>query len=204
MHATRRGINAGIITAAGTALVLGAGLVLPAQAAPPDDQTCTRGQAQSVLEAAPSGWAQVQRGQDHAGIARAFNDCSYFLFGDWEGSGSTHTFTDDDVFAGQITWFYPYEAAGVTRREAAAELLPQADRVWLTPVLPDGTLGATVELDVEATPVKSANLSDHGKTVYRTFGVVLDLEPGEYISTWHAVYADEVVQTADVRLIIAP
>lgn len=204
MYAMRRGSSAGIITAAGTALVLGAGLVLPAQAAPADDKTCTRGQAQSVLEAAPSGWAQIQRGQDHAGIARADSDCSYFLFGDWEGSGSTHTFTDDDVFAGQVTWFYPYEAAGVTRREAAAELLPEADRVWLTPVFPDGTHGERVELDVEATPVKSVNLPDYGMTVYRTFAVVLDLEPGEYISTWHAVYAGEVVQAADVRLIIAP
>lgn len=52
----------------------------------------------------------------------------------------------------------------------------------LAEVLPDGSLGPFVELALVQTPVKYHVFEGQGLTAYQVTGVILDLDPGIYVT----------------------
>lgn len=117
--------------------------------------------------------------EDRTGPAMAAAECRYVLYDD----GATYTFSDDDVFAGitAFTW-WDWEADGYTRAEVTEIILAEEYTVRLAEVRPDGRLGPFVELDLVQTPVKYHVVEGQGLTAYRVTGVVLDLDPGTYVT----------------------
>jgi hypothetical protein len=164
-----------IITAA--AALLGASTLTPvAQAAPAD---CTQGSAQTAIHAGLIGSKHLREGKTRTGPATAAAECRYTLYND----GATYTFSDDDVFAGvtAFTW-WDWETDGYTRAEITEIIMAENYTVRLAEVQPDGSLGPFVELDLDQTPVKYHVFDGQGLTAYQVTGVVLDLDPGTYVT----------------------
>ncbi|WP_153395741.1 hypothetical protein [Ornithinicoccus halotolerans] len=201
---TRRGAGA-LIGAA--ALTLGAVTTTTAPAAS-DQPACTYGDARSVLEAGVVGHAKAftNVGTDH-GIAYSDANCQVQL----SLEDAHYTFTDEDVFAFQQTWFGAVRCWFDSRKAAVADFELLEDRAWLAPVLEDGTLGAATELELRETPVKYAVFQEFPfddscdtptQIVYRRAGTIIDLAPGEYVTTWVATFAGDEIAMATVRVTI--
>jgi hypothetical protein len=180
-------------------LVAALGVQAPARA---DFQTCTKGDAQLNLSAGPSIVGAVWiPGRGGAGNAvDAVSTCRYNVFAD----GETFTFTADDWFVGQITWLDPYKADGIPRSEAVANIKLGVDRVWLAPVLPDGSIGPLVEQTLHYSAFKDTFRPCCGHMVYQERAFAAQLPPGEYVSIWLSQYPGEPDQTATVYLHITP
>lgn len=187
-------------TAVGAAMAL-TGLVGAAggaTAAPPNP--CTRGSAEQAIRTAIVAANQIREGRTMSGIVTSYRHCSYTLYDD----GATYTFSDDDVFAGAtaFTW-WRWEDEGMTREEVVAIISESDYRVELAQVAPDGTVGEFEEVPVLRPPVRFHPMLGQGLTAYQTAGVVLDLDPGTYVSRFHAEFPSfEETFTADVTLVV--
>jgi len=103
--------------------------------------------------------------------------CSYRLFLE----GQPVHFTQRDTFLGGLVSAIYYEANGISRTDALVKLQADRVRVWLAPVLADGTSGDPVEQLVQVTQIKDGEI--FGNTVvYHQFGVILTLLPGDYVT----------------------
>lgn len=174
--------------AAATALALvgAAGAAGGATAAPPDP--CTRGSAQQAINAGIVAANQIREGRTQTGIVTAYWECAYTLYED----GATYTFSDDDVFAGvtAFTWWRWEEDEGVTRAEVVDIISGTDYRVEIAEVSPDGTVGDFEDVPVLRPPVRFHPMVGQGLTAYQTAGVILDLDPGSYVSRFEAVFPD--------------
>ena len=131
-----------------------------------------------------------------------YPDCQYRM---WD-RGEHFTFQEDEWFLAAGAYAYDYQAAGVTRAEAIAELDKYGDRLWLTKLLP-GTNKATrapVEQPLTMTAYMDAAHPEDGLLVIRQTGVILHLPPGEYLSYNEVSYEGNVVWRAKVILHILP
>ncbi|WP_134773347.1 hypothetical protein [Ornithinimicrobium flavum] len=171
-----------------------------AAAAPPDP--CTRGSAQQVVNAGIVAANQIREGRTHTGIVTSYRECAYTLYED----GATYTFSDDDVFAGvtAFTWWRWEEEDGMTRDEVVDIIAGTDYRVELAQVSPDGTVGDLVEVPVLRPPVRFHPMLGQGLTAYQTAGVILDLDPGTYVSRFEAVFPDleDEIFSAEVTLVV--
>ncbi len=181
--------------------VLAVSSTVTAQAAPPDK--CTRGSAQKVINAGIVAANQVREGRVNTGIVDAITNCRYVLYDD----GETFTFSEDDVFAGMtaFTW-WDWESDGYTRAEVKGIMKRVQDTVLLAEVMADGSLGEFVEVPIVRTPVKYHVMAGQGMTAYQITGVVLDLEPGTYVSQYSSSSPDFPDEdfTATVTLVVTP
>ena len=180
-------------------LIAALGVQAPARA---DVQTCTKGDAQLNLNAGPSIVGAVWiPGRGEAGNAvDAVASCRYNVFAD----GETFTFTAQDWFVGQITWLAAYKADGIPRADAIADIRLTVDRVWLAPVLPDGSIGPLVEQALHYSQFKDTFRPCCGHMVYQERAFATQLPPGEYVSVWITHYPGLPDETATVHLVITP
>jgi hypothetical protein len=180
-------------------LVAAMGVQAPAQA---DFQRCTKGDAQLNLSAGPTIVGAVWiPGRGVAGNAvDAVATCRYNVFAD----GETFTFTAEDWFVGQITWLAAYKQDGISRAEAIAEIKLGTDRVWLAPVLPDGSIGPLVEQTLHYGQFKDTFRPCCGHMVYQERAFATQLPPGEYVSIWLSQYPGQPDEGATDHLVITP
>jgi hypothetical protein len=180
-------------------LIAALGVQAPARA---DFQACTKGDAQLNLNAGPTLIGALffpQRGL--AGNAYdAVTTCRYNLFTD-----QPVTFTADDWFVGQITWLVAYKQDGISRAEAIADIKLGTDRVWLAPVLPDGSFGPLVEQTLHYSAFKDTfRPFAEGNLVYQIRAFATQLPPGDYVSIWLTQYPGEPDFTNTVYITITP
>lgn len=182
-----------IVLAGAGAVVACATTVAPAGAAAPD-RPCSESDARTLFQAFyPAAFVSQ-------GIHDLVERCQYRL--SWDGQ--TVTFSEDDVFVGGVNWVYPYAEAGVTQKEARAEISMNVDRVWIAPVLPDGSLGELVEQEVHESAIKTFNHhASLGEVVYQNVSIWTQLPAGTYVSIWENTFQGETF-TSTVTLVITP
>ncbi len=180
-----------IVASMAVAAAACAGSTAPPAAAEPVEH-CTESDARTLFQAF---YVAAFRSEGLDGLV---DRCSYRLFRD----GATYTFSEDDVFLGGVNWTVPLEP-GVTRKEAIAEIELNTDRVWIAPVLPDGTLGELVEQEVHVAAPKNAKHPTLGKVVYRQSAFWTELPAGTYVSVYENEYMGEL-SIAEVTLVITP
>jgi len=183
---TRSALRVRSAVVAAAMALSGVGVAASVSAAAPPD-SCTRGSAQKSIQAAIVAANQIREGRTQTGIVEAHRQCSYILYND----GATYTFSDDDVFSGvtAFTW-WKWEEDGMTRKEVNDIISGTDYQVELAQVSPDGTLGEFVSQSVLRPPVKYHPMLGQGLTAYQTAGVILDLDPGTYVSRLHIEYPD--------------
>ena len=113
------------------------------------------------------------RGQESAGNAvQAISQCRYSV----ALVGTVVTFKQRTP-VGQIAWRQPYQAEGISRNAAIAEIKLGTDRVWLAPVLQDGTIGALVEQTLQYSAFKDTHHPTIGRVVYQQRGFMTQQPP---------------------------
>lgn len=187
--------------AAATALALvgAAGTAGGAAAAPTNP--CTQGSAQQAVQGGIVASNQIREGRTTTSLVTSLRECAYLLFDD----GATYTFSDDDVFAGvtAFTWWRWEEEEGVTRAEVVDIISGTDYRVEIAEVSPDGTVGDFADVPVLRPPVRFHPMVGQGLTAYQTAGVILDLDPGSYVSRFEAVFPDMFEPyTTEVNLVV--
>ena len=106
----------------------------------------------------------------------------------------------DDWFAAGVVLFFEYEQMGVSRQTGIADLEKYSNRFWLSEMDSEGQVGPAVEQSLLETNYKDLNTPDFGRIVYKNIGLILQLPPGDYLSTWELSYDGEIVQLAEVTL----
>jgi hypothetical protein len=174
-----------------------------------DFETCTPGDANSILNAGPT-IANVIWFNGRAAAGNPVDSISTCRFGFFQ-DGETVTFRARDTFVGQIAWLTPYEAFGWSRDAAIADTKLYQDRAWLAPVLPDGSVGAAVEQTLNYSAFKDVVVEDlfgveewDGRVLYQNRGYSAQLAPGEYVNTWVTSYAGGPEETSTVHIVITP
>jgi hypothetical protein len=154
-------------------------------------ERCTIGDASALFQVSPlPNQVMRPRGQDHPGLLDAYSRCQYRVFRD----GETFTFCEGDFFMGGTVAFFDYKAAGISRAAAIAELELATDRVWL-----DG-----VEQILQRTAYKDLMSVNLGLIVYQVRGFIIQLPPGDHISTWVGTFPGFPDDTATVTIHILP
>jgi hypothetical protein len=179
------------------AALTGSAVLLPSTSAPAAEDTCTQEKVDGIFQTFPIQYVNYLQGRPVLG--EAVGNCQYRLFFD----GETVTFSEEDVFLGGIVEFSDYKAQGITRKQGIQQIANTTDRVWLAPVLSDGTPGSPVEQLLSVTGYKDAIHPIFGRIVYQHRAFITQLEPGEYLSIWEGTFEGEIF-TATVRLIITP
>ncbi len=173
-------------------------LLTAAPGASADTTACSQGDALAVFNA--FGAIFIHDPQDDPWPA--YPDCQYRMW----AHGEHFTFQEDDWFLTGATYAYPYQAAGVTRDEAIAELAKYSDRLWLTKLQP-GTrkaIGPAVEQPLTLTAYSDAVHPEDGLLVYRQTGAILHLPPGDYLSFNENKYDGKIRWRNTVILHILP
>jgi hypothetical protein len=158
-----------------------------------DATTCSYGNAQALFQAFPPLFNYQPR-EDF------FPECQYRLFLD----GEHVTFDEDDWFVAGIVLYVEYQQLGETREAGIADIEKYGNRLWLSEIGADGQVGTPVEQSLMETTYKDLHTADLGLIVYKHFGVILHLPPGDYLSTWESSYEGEVVDLAEVTLHVLP
>jgi hypothetical protein len=174
----------------------------PAGSQPPvGTKPCTVGDARAMLEALQIPVHVMRpRGIEGPKLLDALAECQYRLFRD----GATVTFSEEDVILGGVAYLYEYVQLGTTRDQAVAELEAIQDRVWLGPVLPDGSVGDLVEQPLMHTNYKNIMSSLLALTVVQHRAFITQLPAGEYLSFWESTSPGLPDESAVVRLVITP
>ena len=108
------------------------------------------------------------------------------------------------MIVGGVAYLYEYQQLGLTRQEAIAELETFSDQVWLSEVLPDGSIGERDEQPLVQTAYKNVMSANLGLTVYQHRAFITQLPAGEYLSEWESTSSGSLIESAVVRLIITP
>jgi hypothetical protein len=172
----------------------------PRGVAAPEIDHCSEGEASSFFQEAPRAFnfehdngAFADRLGDHG-----FALCQYRVFLDkW-----TFTFCEYDTFVGGLYLYWDYEAQGMTREDAIADIEAVHDRVWLAR-RDRGKLGPRIEQPLQSTAYKDLQDPEDGKIVFQHRAFFGKLPVGEYESFWEETYFDEVYK-AQVHLVILP
>jgi hypothetical protein len=174
----------------GCAVVLMVAAVgMPPAAAGPG--ACSYGQAGAVHEA----WIPHFL---HEPRTTQYPDCQFRLYLD----GEEVTFTDQDWFLAGIVVYVEYEALGMSRTEAIADMDSVGHRLWFTPILPGGGFGTPEEQALSRTAYRNTD-SPLERLVYNSIGVILRLSPGDYLSHYEQTYQGDVFE-ADVIVHVVP
>jgi hypothetical protein len=174
--------------------VILAGLLwTPASSATAAKTECSYGDAAALFEQ----FIMLRFNQPGVGLSPA---CQYRLFFD----GQEFTFHEDDWFLGGVTYLYGYKLDGVTRPEAIADLEKHEARLWLSEIGPGGAIGPAVEQTLMETGYKDAMHPVFGQVVYRQDAIILQLPPGDYLSTFEDSYDGGEVSHSEVILHILP
>jgi hypothetical protein len=181
------------------AILSGGAVLAPTTAGAQAAASCTDGDLQTLFQAFPIHAAVVTNKNGHPRMVESVSRCSYRVFFD----GETVTLSASGKFLGGIVWLDDYPAQGISRSAAIADLASISDRVWLAPVLPDGSTGVMVEKTLMTTAYKDVNHPSFGKCVYQHRAFITQLTPGEYVSYWESVSPAETL-TATVHLVITP
>jgi hypothetical protein len=168
------------------------------------EPACTKADAHLLLQQLERGaFLFFARGETDRRIVDVFQRCQYRLWFD----GATFTFRENDVFLGGSVFFWSeseLEEMGWTRRQAVADLEAIEARVWLAPVLPDGSIGELVEQQLRQTPVKTVPHTVFGKSVATQVAFIARLPAGDYVSVYQESKPGEPVFEATVHLHIVP
>jgi hypothetical protein len=170
-------------------VVLAGLLWTPASSATAETTECSRGDAAALFEQP----IMLIFNQPGEGLSPA---CQYRLFFD----GREFTFSEGDWFLGGVNYLYAYKQVGVTRTDAIADLEKYESRLWLSEISPGGVIGPAVEQTLMETGYRDAMHPVFGQVVYRQDGVILQLPPGDYLSTFEETYDGEFVVHAEVIL----
>lgn len=155
-------------------------------------ERCTLGDARALLEVLPIPAQLMQPlDQDHPGVLEALTQCQYRVFAP---PGASATFCEDDVILGGVARLREYQALGISRAEAIAELALFRDRVWLN----------DREQTLEETAFKDMLSVLRGHVVYQHRAFIAQLPPGEYVSLWRSTFAGAPARSATVTVRILP
>lgn len=197
-----------------SALVAAGLLVTPAAATGPavaqDGGPCTRGDAEKTTQVGIHRFAKTLAGHTRHGVIRSMADCQVQLTRD----GAHYTFTHEDVFALQNTYFTPWRCYFDKPRDSVADFELWEVEAWIAPIV-DGAVGEATEVTLSTTPVKTVAFTEPipdweecfpgpaTQVHYQTYSAILDLPPGEYVTTWQDVYGEESF-SATVRITVLP
>lgn len=145
--------------------------------------SCSVGAARALLETVPvANEILISEGLDHP-WAETLARCQYRLF--WETGHpvlrAPITFSPEDFFLGGTVFHVPYKNLGMSSQQAAAILDAIEVRIWMAPVTEAGT-GELVELAVLTSTLKQTQTDRLGLTVWRQWGFIAQLPPGEYVT----------------------
>lgn len=166
---------------------------------------CSVGDARALLETLPvSNEIFLREGPDQP-WAQTLLTCQYRLF--WEDGhpvlGEPVSFSEEDVFLGGFTSFVPYKNLGMTRAQAEEALAAIEIRVWLAEVTEAG-VGELVEQPVLKSAFKQAVTDRFGLALWRQWGFIAQLPPGEYVSvtevTRPVFFEDEFLWTVSLLI----
>jgi hypothetical protein len=183
-------------------MFVAATMVLSGTIAGAAEPACTTADAHLVFQQGERGFLLLFQGETDRRIADLVRRCQYRLF----LHGQTFTFRENDVFLGGNFLFKAeseLEALGWTRRQAVAYLESIETRVWLAPVLPDGSIGERVEQELRQTPVKTLPKTPSGKVFATHVAFTAQLAAGDYVSFYHHKAPDLEFETM-VHLHIVP
>jgi hypothetical protein len=156
-----------------------------------EEPQCTSGNAQAVFQALPvTAAVMLPRGQDHPGLLEAAIHCQYRV----QRDGESVTFCEDDVIVGGIVWFWPYEADGISRAFAIADIQLIEDRVWLN----------GVEQVLQGTAFKNFVSAAFGVAVFQHRAFITQLPPGDHTSAWVSTYPGFPDETATRHIHVLP
>lgn len=153
---------------------------LPGQ---PVGRGCSYGDAIALLESLVSAVEiRLQKGPDQPHVQTLLR-CQYRLF--WESGnpflGTPVTFTKDDFFLGGTAFRLDYKAHGLSVQQAKAILDAVEVHVWWAEVTSAG-VGELVELPLLMSPLKQSVIESFGLILWRQWGFISRLPPGEYMS----------------------
>jgi hypothetical protein len=198
-------------TAAAVAGILGLSGGAGVAASAAEQPACDQGDATRVLQAGIQGFAKALAGHSERGIVYSLANCQVQLSLD----GAHYTFSDDDVFALQQTFFGPWQCFFSTPQESVADFAIIEERAFIAPVV-DGVVGQETEVELSMTPVKTVAFTtpldvpgwegcfDQPATAvhYQTVGAVVDLAPGDYQTRWEYYYDGELLGSATVTITV--
>ena len=148
-------------------------------AADPPVDHCTLGEVTSALQAwAPGVTLYYRTGLDYAGLAEGVSFCQYRTYKFWVPEVC---FCEDDIFLGGTTYFVGISKPDGMSLSEASEWLNQLE----VQVELDGS-----PIDVVETAVKGAVHPAIGQIAWQQHGVLFQLPPGEYVTTYRDYHPD--------------
>lgn len=157
-------------------LAAAAFLALPGGTASADEQLCSLGDAQALVNSGPVGAVHALSGRE-TGRGDSWGRCQFRLY------DQTHTFSTREWIVGGVFMFETYDALDRPEydRQAATQFLDQITvRVWLGP-----KGGSLAPVSLSRSGYRDVKLLDEfgGHVVYTQFSFVIcpgQLSPGEY------------------------
>lgn len=182
----------------GALVIVLAFIALPAQHAAGSVNTCSYGNAQSLLNAGPVAF-RLNNFAHMPGFGGLTARCQFRLYAD----GETFTFSDQDYILGGIFNYWSYEEMeefGWTRAEAIADLDLYSSRLEMARVV-GGVVGTFEDVPLILTPYRDA-LAPPGHVVYNQRAIITQLPAGEYLVRYTESYPGFPDFTATMRVVI--
>jgi hypothetical protein len=168
-------------------------------------EECSLGDAQALLETVPvANEIFLREGPDQP-WANTLLTCQYRLF--WESGHpilGPITFNDEDFFLGGVVFRLPYANLGMSLEQAEAALAAIDVRIAVAEVTKAG-VGELIPQPVLESAFKQTKTDGLGLILYKQFGFITQLPPGEYVSVTEVrrpvFFEDEFVWTVSFHII---